>query len=696
MLRKPFALGVAALLSASLVVAPIVAVSVAVADEGMWTFDNFPTAKVKQLYGWAPDAKWLDRVRKASVRLEGGCSGSVVSKDGLVMTNHHCISDCTVALSTPAHDFADDGFYAFARKDEKICPGMEASILQSITDVTARVKAAAAKGSVAEAPVLRATEIATIERDACKGDARKRCDVVTLFRGGQYKLYVYDRFDDVRLAFAPEAQAAAFGGDPDNFNFPRYALDVSLLRLYRDGKPVAFTDPLKLDPAGPKAGDLVWVPGHPGSTERLLTNAQLAFQRDHFLPWRVEYLAQLRGALVNEGTKGEEEARQVKDALDGTENSLKVFKGQRGALVEPSFFAAKVAEEQKLKDVLAAKSDLRAKYGDPFADIAAIMAAQQQLYLPYNMLETRMGAGSVLLYDARILYRAATERAKPDSERLPEFGSTRLKSRERAVLAEAPVLPALEKLEIAFWLNKAREYLGPDNEAVRTLFGSRTSQEIAADIVSNSQIADAGFRKRLWDNPEQAWASNDPAIALVRAVDAAARAARKSYETSVTGPTSVAAEKIASLRFDVLGQDIYPDATFTLRLSYGVVEGWNDPVHGKVEPFTHFSGLWGRATGAYPFNLARRWVGGEGKLPADTQFDFTSTNDVVGGNSGSPVLNKAGDIIGLAFDGNIHSTGGAYGFDPALNRTVSVSSQMIVGALRNIYGAKALADELVK
>ncbi len=691
LIRKPFVLGVAALLAASVVVA-----SVAMADEGMWTFDSFPTAKVKQLYGWAPDAKWLERVRKASVRLEGGCSGAVVSKDGLVMTNHHCVSDCTVALSSPGNDYADDGFYAFARKDEKICPGFEASILQSTTDVTERVKTAAAKGTVAEAPTLRATEIATIERDACKGDERKRCDVVNLFRGGQYKLYVYDRFDDVRIAFAPEQQAAAFGGDPDNFNFPRYALDMALLRLYRDGKPVTFADPLKLDPAGPKAGDLVFVPGHPGSTERLLTNAQLAFQRDQFLPWRVEYLSQLRGALVNEGTKGEEEARQVSDTLHGIENSLKVFKGQRGALVEPSFFAVKVAEEQKLKDALAAKPDLRAKYGDPFTDMAGIVAAQQRVYLPYNMLETRMGAGSVLLFDARVLYRAATERSKPDADRLPEFGSARMKAREGAVMAEAAVQPALEKLEIAFWLDKTREYLGADHEAVRAMFGTRTSQEIAADIVANSQIADAGFRKRLWSNPEQARGSNDPAIALVRTIDVAARAARKAYETQVTGPTSVAAEKVAGLRFDVLGHDIYPDANFTLRLSYGVVQGWDDPVHGRVEPFTKFSGLWGRATGAYPFNLARRWVGGEGKLPADTQFDFTSTNDVVGGNSGSPVLNKEGRIIGLAFDGNIHSTGGSYGFDPLLNRTVSVSSQMIVGALKNIYGANALADELVK
>jgi hypothetical protein len=672
------------------------AASRAIADEGMWTFDNFPAAKVKELYGFAPDQKWLDRVRRASVRLEGGCSGSVVSKDGLVMTNHHCVTDCTSALSTPAHDYLDDGFYTTSRKDEKICPGFEASILQSIVDVTDRVKGATTNVDASAASAARASEISAIEKEKCGEDRTKRCQVVNLYRGGQYKLYVYDRYDDVRIAFAPEMQAAFFGGDPDNFNFPRYALDMSLVRLYRNGQPARFTDPLKVDTTGPKAGDLIFVSGHPGSTERLLTNAQLEFQRDHFLPWRIEYLAQLRGALLNEATKGEEEARQVNDTLQSLENSLKVFKGQRGALVEPSFFGVKIAEEKKLRDALAANATLRTKYGDPFATLSALVDAQQRTFLPYQMLEVRFGAGSVLLNDARTLFRAASERAKPGGARLTEYGDQRLPSVERGILAEVPIHPALEKVVIAYWLEKTREYLGPDNAAVKAMFGSRTSQQIAADIVANSQMGDHAFRKRLWNTASLATGSNDPAIALVRAMDEAARKARDTYETQVTGPTSVAAEKVASLRFDVLGQNIYPDATFTLRLSYGVVQGWDDPVHGKIEPFTKIGGLWNRATGAYPFNLGKRWIGGQSKLPADMQYNFVSTNDIVGGSSGSPVLNTDGRIIGLAFDGNIHSTGGAYGFDPTLNRMVSVSSQAIVGALKNIYGATALADELVK
>jgi hypothetical protein len=365
-------------------------------------------------------------------------------------------------------------------------------------------------------------------------------------------------------------------------------------------------------------------------------------------------------------------------------------------LVETSFFGSKVAEEKKLRDALAAAPALRAKYGDPFADIAAIIPTQKQAYLPYQMLEVRFGGGSVILADARTLVRGAEEQGKAANARLPEFSASRIQTTGGGLLADVPIHPSLEKLEIAFWLEKTREYLGPDNAAVKALFGSQTSREIAGEIVTSSQVGDRAFRKRMWDNPAQVAGSNDPAFALVRKIDAAARAARARYESGVTSPISIAAEKIAGLRFDVLGSEIYPDATFTLRLSYGVVKGWNDPLHGETKPFTYVSGLWDRATGAYPFDLGAKWVGKKDNIAGTTQMDFVSTNDIIGGNSGSPVLNKDGRVIGLAFDGNIHSTAGAYGFDPALNRCVSVSSQLILEALRKIYGASALADELQK
>jgi hypothetical protein len=371
-----------------------------------------------------------------------------------------------------------------------------------------------------------------------------------------------------------------------------------------------------------------------------------------------------------------------------------VFKGQRGALVEPAFFAIKVAEEKKLRDALAAKPGLRAKYGDPFGDIEKIMRAQQAVWLPYQMLETRFGGGSVLLADARRLVRGATERAKPDGQRLPEFSDSRMKSLERSLLAQAPVHPALEQLEIEFWLNKTREYLGPDSPAVKALFGKRSAAEIALDVVSYSQLADAAARRKLWENPASVAASTDPAIVLARAIDQASREARTKYETTVSGPLSVASEKIAGLRFDVMGENTYPDATFTLRLSYGAVKGWTDPVHGPIPAFTYVSGLWERATGAFPFNLGFMWAGAKARLAPTTQMNMVSTNDIIGGNSGSPLLNRQGEVVGLAFDGNIHSLGNAYGFDPALSRTVSVASPILFEGLRKVYRANALADEL--
>jgi hypothetical protein len=673
---------------------PAVLVSAASADEGMWTFDNFPSARVQAAYGFAPDAAWLDRVQKASVRLENGCSGSVVSKDGLVLTNHHCVAGCLLALSSTGNDLTEKGFVAPARKDERICPAFEVSILQSISDVTERVKFATAEAAPQDVAAKRRAEMSLIEREACRDDPAKRCQVVTLYRGGQYKLYRYDRYDDVRLVFAPEQQAASFGGDPDNFNFPRYDFDMSVLRLYRGGKPATFADPLKISAEGAKEGDLVFTSGHPGTTDRLMTVAQLEFERDHFLPWRVEYLSQMRGSLLTESTKGEEEARQSLDALNSVENSVKVFKGERGALVEPAFFAAKVAEEKKLREALASNSGLRARYGDPFGDIEKIMKAQQPVWLPYQMLEARFGAGSTLLGDARRLVRAAAERTKPDAQRLSEFSDSRSKSLERLILAEAPVHPALEQLEIEFWLNKTREYLGPDNAAVKAMFGKRSAAEIAQDIVSYSQLADANARRRLWENPARIATSTDPAIVLARTVDQAAREARKTYEKTVAGPLSIASEKVAGLRFDVIGQNTYPDATFTLRLSYGVVKGWTDPVHGPTPAFTYVSGLWERATGAFPFNLGFMWADAKTRLTPTTQMNMVSTNDVTGGNSGSPLLNRQGEVVGLAFDGNIHSLGGAYGFDPALNRTVSVAGPILFEGLRKVYRANALADEL--
>jgi hypothetical protein len=667
----------------------------AAADEGMWTFDNFPAARVRAAYGWSPDQAWLDRVQKASVRLDNGCSGSVVSRNGLVLTNHHCVIDCVADLSTARQDYVGPGFLAAERREERVCPGLEVSILQSIVDVTARVRNAAGNLTGLAAAEARETATSTIEQESCGEDRAKRCEVVSLYRGGQFKLYTYDRYQDVRLVFAPELQAANFGGDPDNFNFPRFAFDMGLLRLYRDGRPASFANPLQIDPAGAEANELVFISGHPGSTQRLLTVAELEFLRDQYLPWRVEYFAMLRGSLITESTKGEEEARQSLDALLNVENSLKAFRGQRGALVEPAFFATKVAEERRLRDALAANPQLRQRFGDPFAEAARAVQAGNAYWRPYQMLEVRFGAGSQLLSDARSLVRAAAERARPEAQRLGEYTAANLPSLEQAIGAESPVSPFLEELEIEFWLSRTRELLGADHPAVKAMFGAQSALEIAHEIATSSQLASPAVRMRLFRDPAQVQASNDPAIALARRVDSFAREARSDWGVTSAAPLAAASEQIANLRFEVLGDATYPDATFTLRLSYGQVKGWNDPAAGQVAPFTRISGLFDRATGAAPFDLPARWAAARSRLRMDTQENLVTTNDIIGGNSGSPLLDRQGRIVGLVFDGNIHSLGGAFGFDPQLNRTVAVSSPLIIEGLRTVYGANAIADELV-
>lgn len=668
----------------------------AAADEGMWTFEAFPSARVKEAYGFTPDKAWLDHIQKASVRLEGGCSGSVVSRSGLVLTNHHCIRSCIDALSTDRSDLSVRGFLAAGRSDERVCPGMEASILQSATDVTARMQAATEGLDGSLVTSARAAARAAIEQEACGSAAGQTCEVVSLYRGGRYMLYRYARYQDVRLVMAPEFQIAFFGGDPDNFNFPRYALDMALLRLYRDGSPAKFRDPLRIEPAGVKEGDLVFTSGHPGGTERLLTVSQLEFQRDHYLPWRTEYLAQLRGSLLSTSAIGEEEARQVRDALFSIENAVKVQRGRRQSLVQPDFFSQKVSEEKRLRDALAADAALQTSFGNPFSDIAAASAAQASLWLPYEMLELRLGAGSTLLADARTLVRGAAERKKPSAQRLPEFADIRLAGVARRLTAETVIHPVLERLELEFWLLKTRELLGADHPAVRALFDGKSAAEIAKQVAGGSRLVDPAVRQNLWNDPAALEASADPAIVLARRLDAYARAARAEYEARVSGPVAQAAERLAGLRFAVLGDSVYPDATFTLRMSYGAVKGWEDPQYGPIPPFTYVEGLTRRATGSFPFNLPARWEAGASRIAGGTPMNVVSTNDIIGGNSGSPLLNRQGRIVGLVFDGNIHSLGGNFGFDAALNRTVSVASPMILVALRTIYSADTLVDEMLR
>ncbi|MGQ3111602.1 MAG: S46 family peptidase [Brevundimonas sp.] len=668
---------------ASIAVLSAAASSPARADEGMWTFDNFPIQTVNAKYGTSIDQAWLDRVRNAAVRLQG-CSASLVSGEGLVLTNHHCVIGCVQDLSDAQNDYVKNGWMPATREEEKQCPGQTAEILTEITDVTDRVLAAGAGTEGAAFVQARGNEITKIQDEVCGDDRKLTCQVISLYRGGQYKLYKFRKYEDVRLAFAPEFQAAFFGGDPDNFNFPRYALDAGFLRLYEDGKPVATPNHLTWNASAPKEGEAVFVAGNPGSTSRLLTMSQLERLRDQQLPISLIQGSELRGRIQEYATTSEEAKRVSVDPLFGLENSFKVWYGQQGALTDPAFMAKKREEEADLRARVAADPAVAARIGDPWGELDAVQTAARDLFLPYRQLESAAGGGSTLYNYARAIVRASKERAKPVAERRAGYTDAALAQMARRLEQSAPIDAGLEELYLTHWMLKTREYLTVDNADVKAMLGKEAPADIADRLVAGTKLADPAERTRLFAmTPEQLAASGDPMIAFVLANDDAAQAIRTQWDAAVTAPTGKAAEKIAQARFAAYGTNQYPDATFSLRLSYGAVEGWT--WRGvTVPPFT----------GSEPFNAAQKFVEAEGRINKDVVYDFVSTNDIIGGNSGSPVINAKGEVIGAAFDGNIHSLGGSFGYDGTLNRTVTVSTAAITEALRNVYQQPRLLEEL--
>lgn len=665
----------------------------AMADEGMWTFDNFPSAKVKSAYGVDITQAWLDHVRSSAVRLSSGCSASFVSDAGLVLTNNHCVAECAQNLSSPGHDYYTDGFTAEGVAEEKLCPGMQAEVLVAITDVTGPVSAAG-KGLSGDALVKARTAVSsTIESDNCQDEDKYRCQVVSLYHGGQYKLYKYRKYSDARLVFSPGLDAAFFGGDPDNFNFPRYDLDSAFLRLYENGKPIKPESHLTWNSAPPTAGEPVFIAGNPGGTDRQLTVSQLETQRDLALPMTLVQLAELRGRLIRFSEEGAEQRRIAQDLLFGLENSYKVYLGRLFALNDASFMGRLKTQQAELQTKVAALGgDLPADFGMPWQAIDTAQDAERALYLRYRFLE-RGPIGSDLFSYARTLVRAAAEREKPSAERLPDFVDSRLPLLQKELLDAKPVHAELEQILLEFWLSKAREYLTADAPETKLLLGKDSPEDLAAAL-AQSRLGDPQVRKALWEGGmDTVRASDDPLIRYVLAIDPKARELRSEWNDRVTGPITAASEKIAQARFAAYGDTLYPDATFTLRLSYGKIAGWT--YRGEtVPPFTSFAGLYERATGKPPFKLDPRWIAAKDTLNPDTVFNISSTNDIIGGNSGSPLINAKGDVIGAVFDGNIHSLGGNYGYDPAINRSVSVSTAAISEALRKVYHADALADEL--
>ncbi len=664
------------------------------ADEGMWTFDNFPAQAVGEKYGFTPDAAWLEHVRLSSVRLAGGCSGSFVSPDGLVMTNHHCAHECIEQLSTGDRDYVASGFLAKGGADEVRCPEIELNQLLSIEDVTARVEAAAQGTSGDAAGKARREAMSAIEK-ACGTSPGLRCEVVTLYQGGQYHLYRYRRFQDVRLVFAPEFAIAFFGGDPDNFTFPRYDLDVTFLRAYEDGRPAKVDHWFRWSPAGAQEGDLTFVSGNPGSTSRLQTLAQLAFDRDVVQYDAIVFAAERKGMLRAFAARGPEQERISKAELFYVENGYKARRGQLETLKDPAFAARKAADEKALRERIAADPKLAA-YRGAFEAIERAVAAHRALYPTHLYLEKARAFQSTLFTHARDLVRAADERPRPNEKRLREYTDAKLPGLEQALFSEAPIHDEFEIAKLTFSLRRFREDLGPDHPAVRRLLGPKSPEELAQELVQGTRLEDVGLRRQLYAGGRaavDAAVPGDAMLAFARAVDEGARAVRKEYEDAVESVEDEAGGKIARALFDLYGTSRYPDATFSPRLSFGSVEGYVS--NGtRVAPVTQMGGAFGRHTGRDPFRLPQTWLDARPTLDLSTPLNVATSNDIIGGNSGSPVIDREARIVGLVFDGNIESLGGDFWFDRAVNRCVSVHSRALLLALSKIYGADRLVKEL--
>jgi hypothetical protein len=669
----------------------------ALADEGMWPFNNVPRAEIKKKYGFEVTDEWLNKVRLASVRFNNGGSGSFVSPNGLVLTNYHIVEDIVGEVSTPEKDLAKEGFVARTRAEEIKAPSLELNVLQSIEDVTSRVNGAVKAGaSDAEAFAARRAEITAIEAESTKATGL-RSDVITLYQGGQYSLYRYKKYTDVRLVFVPEFQAAFFGGDPDNFNFPRFNIDMALVRVYENDQPVKPEHYFKWSTAGAKEGSLVFVTGNPGSTSRLDTVAHLEQLRDTSIPIVLRLLERREAVLKKYMAEGEEQTRQAQNELNGVQNSLKVYRGQLKGLKDPALIARKQKEEQALRKSIAENPERQKMYGEAWDAIAKAHKTYPTYIKDRRIFEQLGGFNSTYFTFARILVRLAAESQKPNAERLPEYTDARRASLELALYSPAPIHDDFEELKLADSLGFMVELLGADNELVKQVLAGKTPEARAKEMIEGTKLGDVAVRKELAAGGKAAIdASTDPMIVVAREIDAKAREVRKRYENEVTGVERANYAKIARALFETEGTKLYPDATFTLRLSYGAVEGYME--NGKkVPPFTTLGGLYARSDQfkhEFPYNLPERWIEKKSALNLNTPFNFVSTNDIIGGNSGSPTINQNGELVGLIFDGNIQSLVGDFMYDPSVNRAISVDSRGMLEVLKKVFGANEIVSEL--
>ena len=674
------------------------AAPIAAADEGMWTFDNPPVQQIADKYGFELNAEWLEHVQKSCCRVSTGGSGSVISANGLVMTNHHVASDILDRLSTAEKNLLDEGFWAPSLGDELECPDVHLDVLWEIRDVTERVEKAAMGLESAEAGAARRKELTAIE-DAAKEETGLHAEMVTLYQGGKYHLYLYRRFDDIRLVFAPEKSIAFFGGDNDNFEYPRFCLDATFLRIYENGEPFTPEHFLTWSKDGAKDGDLTFVVGHPGSTQRMNTVAHLEYLRDTLVPDNMKGLMRSEVLLQTYSGKSAEHARVAENDLFGVQNSRKVFVGRMSGLLDPAIFAQKQAEEERLRSTVMGNPEWKEQWGNAWDDIAASRAAILEFRDELNAVGgPGMGIGGTLPGFAATLLRMGDELQKPSAERLREFGDASLPRIQQALESPAPIYTEYEIANLEWSLMEMAEDLGAEHEIVVKALAGKSPRARAEELILGTQLGDIEARKRIAAaGPEAIRELGDPLIEFVRALDPYSRASRKLLEDRISAVESVAYGKIAAARFAVLGDSVYPDATFTLRLSYGTISGYQDG-DTQVPPFTDYAGAFAKArerAGEEWYGLPQSWLDKADEIDHDTPFNFVSTHDIIGGNSGSPVIDKNGHVVGLIFDGNIQSLVGNYAYSDAKSRSVSVDSRGITSALSGVYGAERLVAELL-
>lgn len=670
----------------------------AVADEGMWLFNAVPKKEIKAAYGFEPTQEWLDHLRLSSVRFPGG-SGSFVSADGLVFTNHHVGARCVQELSKAGADYMKNGFYAKTHLDEQKCPAYELIVLQSMDDVTEKVNAAVKPAMTsAEAGKAQRSAMTAIEKE-CKVETGLRCDVVTLYSGGIYALYRYKKYTDVRLVFAPEFQMAFFGGDEDNFTYPRYDLDITFFRVYENGKPAVIKDYLKWSKTGVKDGDLIFVAGHPGSTGRWLTESQRSFLRDTDYPFKFASYRYRIAKLKEFSAKSAENARIAREPIFGLENSLKATAGYNVGLMNKEVMAKFAAEEQRLRETVLDDAKMEVEIGDPWSTIAKAMDTHKKLYVPYTMIEKRGGMRNDLGGFARELVRLAAEKPKPDNDRLREYRDSVMDKVEDDLFSTAPVYKALEVQLLTNYFNEVQQHLtGEYAPLAEKLLAGKPPEKRAEELIAGTKLDDVAFRRKLYEGGQAAIdASDDSLIVFAREMDGEARKWRKLFEDEVESVERTEGAKIARLKFKLGGLAVPPDATFTLRLSYGSVKGYKE--NGKaITPFTTMGGAFEYASKnkSKPDHvLPAAWEKSKKQLDLRTPLNFVSTADIIGGNSGSPVVDKNNQVVGIIFDGNIQSLPWRYYFDDAQGRAVAVDARGTQEALRSIYGAAPLADELL-